>query len=92
MRLVTPDGVDSSCSPGVALRHNAVLYHCYGKSYPKPVTAVGIDLAKHVFQVHGITKDGAVVFNRAIRRAQLLWFFEELDPCLIGIGADVRYG
>lgn len=36
------------------------------------VTTVGIDLAKHVFQVHGITKDGEVVFNRAIRRAQLI--------------------
>lgn len=51
------------------------------------VTTVGIDLAKHVFQVHGIAKDGTVVFNRAIRRAQLFSFFEALDPCLIGIEA-----
>ena len=51
------------------------------------VTTIGIDLAKHVFQVHGITEDGTVVFNRAIRRAQLLSFFEALDPCLIGMEA-----
>lgn len=51
------------------------------------VTTVGIDLAKHVFQVHGITKDGTVVFNRAIRRAQLVAFFDELEPCLVGMEA-----
>lgn len=51
------------------------------------VTTVGIDLAKHVFQVHGITKDGEVVFNRAIRRAQLMQFFTKLEPCLIGMEA-----
>ena len=51
------------------------------------VTTVGIDLAKHVFQVHGITKDGGVVFNRAIRRAQLIQFFTKLEPCLIGMEA-----
>ena len=51
------------------------------------VTTVGIDLAKHVFQVHGITKDGEVVFNRAIRRAQFMQFFTNLEPCLIGMEA-----
>ena len=44
------------------------------------VITVGIDLAKHVFQVHGITKDGKVVFNRAIRRSQLMQFFTKLEP------------
>lgn len=51
------------------------------------VTTVGVDLAKNVFQVHGITKDGEVVFNRAIRRAQLLAFFEDLPACLVGMEA-----
>lgn len=51
------------------------------------VTTVGIDLAKHVFEVHGITKDGTVVFNRAIRRAQLAAFSDELEPCLVGMEA-----
>jgi transposase len=51
------------------------------------VTTVGLDLAKNIFQVHGITNDGEVAFNRALRRAQVLPFFENLEPCLIGIEA-----
>ncbi|WP_299869949.1 IS110 family transposase [uncultured Roseobacter sp.] len=51
------------------------------------VTTVGLDLAKNIFQVHGITTDGAVAFNKSLRRAQLLQFFENLEPCLIGMEA-----
>ncbi len=51
------------------------------------VTTVGVDLAKNVFQVHGITEAGEVVFNRTIRRAQLLAFFEDLPACLVGMEA-----
>jgi transposase len=51
------------------------------------VTTIGLDLAKNVFQVHGITADGEVAFNRALRRAQVLPFFESLQPCLIGVEA-----
>ncbi len=39
------------------------------------VTTVGLDLAKDVFQVHGVTADGTVVFNRSVRRSQLLPIF-----------------
>lgn len=51
------------------------------------VTTIGLDLAKNVFQVHGITDSGEVAFNRALRRSQVLAFFERLDPCLVGIEA-----
>ena len=51
------------------------------------VTTVGLDLAKNVFQVHGITGSGEIAFNRALRRAQVLSFFECLEPCLVGIEA-----
>ena len=51
------------------------------------VTTIGIDLAKNVFQVHGITDDGNVAFNRALRRAQVRPSFEKLEPCLIGVEA-----
>jgi len=51
------------------------------------VTTVGLDLAKNIFQVHGINNDGEVMFNRALRRAQVLAFFERLEPCLVGIEA-----
>jgi transposase len=51
------------------------------------VTTVGLDLAKNIFQVHGISEDGSVAFNRALRRSQLVAFFEKLEPCLIGMEA-----
>ena len=51
------------------------------------VTTVGLDLAKKVFQIHGIAQDGEVAFNRPLRRAQMLPFFERLEPCLIGMEA-----
>ncbi|MEH6836780.1 MULTISPECIES: IS110 family transposase [Falsihalocynthiibacter] len=51
------------------------------------VTTIGLDLAKNVFQVHGIADNGDVAFNRALRRSQMLPFFARLDPCLIGIEA-----
>jgi len=51
------------------------------------VTTVGLDLAKNIFQVHGIDDNGEVAFNRALRRAQVLAFFERLEPCLVGIEA-----
>lgn len=51
------------------------------------VTTIGLDLAKNIFQVHGITGDEEVVFNRPLRRAHLLPFFAKLEPCLIGMEA-----
>ena len=51
------------------------------------VTTIGLDLAKNVFQVHGIAKDDEVAFNRPLRRAQLLPFFSRIEPCLIGMEA-----
>ena len=51
------------------------------------ITTIGIDLAKHVFQLHGVGSDGSVVLRRKLRRAQMLIFFESLPPCLIGMEA-----
>jgi transposase len=45
------------------------------------VTTVGLDLAKHVFQVHGVDASGRVVVAKAIRRNKLLEFFASLPPC-----------
>ena len=52
----------------------------------KPTT-IGLDLAKSVFQVHGVSKGGAVVLRRQLRRGRVLAFFARLDPCLIGMEA-----
>src|SRR5215212_5755082 len=51
------------------------------------VTTVGLDLAKHVFQVHGIDQDGQVLIRRQLRRGELINFFRRLPPCLIGMEA-----
>ena len=49
------------------------------------VTTIGVDLAKNVFQVHGIAENDDVLFNKPLRRAQFLPFFAKLEPCLIGM-------
>ena len=51
------------------------------------VTTVGLDLAKHVFQVHCVDALGRVVVTRSIRRSKLLEFFASLAPCLVGLEA-----
>ena len=51
------------------------------------VTTVGLNLAKDVFQVHGISENGRDIFNKAIKRAKLLTFFETLPPCRVGMEA-----
>lgn len=51
------------------------------------ITTVGIDLAKNVFQVHGVDSRGLPVLRKQVRRAQLLRVFANLEPCLIGMEA-----
>src|SRR5256886_16137224 len=51
------------------------------------VTSIGLDLAKHVFQVHGVDAEGATVLRKRLRRAQVLGFFSRLPPCLVGLEA-----
>jgi transposase len=49
------------------------------------VTTIGIDLAKNVFQIHGVDFHGHAVLRKQLKRAQLLPYFANLPPCLIGI-------
>src|SRR5271167_4332255 len=51
------------------------------------VTTVGLDLAKHVFQVHGVDASGRVVVAKSVRRGKLLEFFASLPPCVVGLEA-----
>ena len=46
------------------------------------VTTVGLDLAKHVFQVHGVDASGRVIVAKALRRKDVLAFFAQLPECL----------
>jgi transposase len=51
------------------------------------ITTIGLDIAKSVFQVHGVDADGQVVIRRQLKRRYVLAFFQKLSPCLVGIEA-----
>lgn len=51
------------------------------------VTTIGLDIAKSVFQVHGVDAAGDVIFRKQLRRARVLPFFKKVSPCLVGIEA-----
>jgi transposase len=51
------------------------------------VSTIGLDIAKRVFQVHGVDEAGAVVFRRQLRRTEVVKFFAKLAPCLVGLEA-----
>ena len=51
------------------------------------VTTIGLDIAKSVFQVHGINAEGDVILRRQLKRRYVLAFFQKLPPCLVGIEA-----
>jgi transposase len=48
------------------------------------IATIGLDIAKSVFQVHGVDNDGKVVIRRQLKRHYVLAFFEKLQPCLVG--------
>jgi transposase len=51
------------------------------------ITTIGLDIAKSVFQVHGVDAEGHVVIRRRLKRRDVLAFFEKMPPCLVGIEA-----
>jgi transposase len=51
------------------------------------ISTIGLDIAKSVFQVHGVDATGHVMLRRQFRRRQVLTFFQKLPPCLVGIEA-----
>src|SRR3977135_422345 len=53
------------------------------------ITTIGLDIAKSVFQVHGVDAGGRVIVRRQLKRRYVLTFFQKLSPCLVGIEACV---
>src|SRR3981081_878045 len=51
------------------------------------ITTIGLDIAKSVFQVHGVDAGGELVIRRQLKRRHVLAFFQKLPPCLVGIEA-----
>src|SRR6478752_3427172 len=51
------------------------------------ITTIGFDIAKSIFQVHGVDASGQVIIRRQLKRRSVLAFFQKLPPCLVGIEA-----
>jgi transposase len=51
------------------------------------ITTIGLDIAKSVFQVHGVDVEGNAILRRQLKRRYVLAFFQKLPPCLVGIEA-----
>src|SRR6201986_2356768 len=51
------------------------------------ISTIGLDIAKSVFQIHGVDAGGQVVIRRQLKRRSVLPFFQKLSPCLVGIEA-----
>ena len=51
------------------------------------VKTIGLDIAKSVFQVHGIDAEDNVIIRRQLKRRYVLTFFQKVPPCLVGIEA-----
>ena len=51
------------------------------------ITTIGLDIAKSVFQAHGVDVEGHVIIRRQLKRRYVLAFFQKLPPCLVGIEA-----
>src|SRR5260370_4463111 len=51
------------------------------------ITTIGLDIAKSVFQVHGVDAGGQVIIRRQLKRRYVVTFFQKLAPCLVGIEA-----
>ena len=56
------------------------------------ITTIGLDIAKSVFQVHGVDAGGQVIVRRQLKRRYVLTFFQKLSPCLVGIEACASAG
>lgn len=80
------DEVDASAS-GIIMPYCGCQRSQSGEPSMKEVITVGLDIAKHVFQVHGVDQNGDTLLRRKLRRSVVVSLFDELPPCLIGIEA-----
>src|SRR6266478_6456957 len=85
-RVPTATGVDgplaaSECQTGVSKNHQE------REPSMSEITTIGLDRAKHVFQVHGIDAQGTTVLRKRLRRGQVLAFFSRIPRCVVGLEA-----
>ena len=79
-------GMDGPTSPGCCLITRSGVR--FGqRRWNMTITVIGLDLAKNIFQVHGIDESGRAVLRRKIRRSEVLPLFSKLPPARIGMEA-----
>jgi len=88
-RMSGVDAVDGSSTRHVnAMDVGAVKAPTIRRSQVmQAITTIGLDIAKSVFQVHGVDAEGNVVIRRQLKRRYVLAFFQKVPPCLVGIEA-----
>ena len=86
LRLLTAanDVVDGA-APGSEVPIVIAANESHQAAVQMQITTIGLDIAKNVFQVHGIDAAEKVVVRKQLRRSQVLEFFEALPPCLVGM-------
>lgn len=80
------DGVDGVRSRHLMCQSESLSDSLKGAIHMSTIT-IGLDIAKHVFQVHGVDATGQVVIRKKLRRSEVLEFFKELPPSLVGMEA-----
>ena len=80
-----PDVVDGARSQQRECPRVIVAIELHQGAIDMQVTTIGLDIAKNVFQIHGIDAAEKVVVRKQLRRSQVLEFFKALPPCLIGM-------
>lgn len=82
------DGVDGPRSPA-SMCHNVVVGERHNGEEPSAMETItiGLDLAKHWFQVHGVDAAGKIVVKRRLGRAEVVQFFRGQEACLVGMEA-----
>ena len=85
--LICSDGVDGPCVRRLSAIEWSLLSNLQQEPSTMHITTIGLDLAKSVFQVHGIDAGGQVVVRKKLRRGEVLKFFRTFEPCLVGIEA-----
>src|SRR3954449_5929327 len=81
------DVVDGARSQQRAALGCARCSESHQGAFDMQITTIGLDIAKNVFQVHGIDGAEKVVVRKQLRRSQMMAFFKDLAPCLVGLEA-----
>ena len=85
--IVDVDGVDGRYPPASRCHRVAASNRHIRGAVHMSIVTIGLDLAKHVFQVHGVDESGRVVMRKQLRRAAVEEFFAAQPPCLVGMEA-----